>query len=285
MSLAGLVLVLAAAFCHATWNVLVKRINGGAELLWLISLFSVLIYLPLAVWIVVVQRPEFGPWSYLILVGSMILHLGYFLLLQAGYRRGDLSLVYPVARATGPLLSTSFAVMFLGESLTVQMAAGALVIVLGILMLTGGLRAGARQFSVSLAFGLGAGMLIGSYTAWDAYAVSVLIVPPLLLDYSSNVGRVVILAPAAYRARAAVGRHWRDHRGGVLAIAVLSPLAYILVLYALTFTPVAYVAPLRESSVLLGVLAGSVLLNEGQLRQRLGWAAVILAGMAVLVSA
>lgn len=285
MSLAGLVLVLAAAFCHATWNVLVKRINGGAELLWLISLFSVLIYLPLAVWIMVVQRPEFGPWSYLILVGSMILHLGYFLLLQAGYRRGDLSLVYPVARATGPLLSTSFAVMFLGESLTVQMAAGALVIVLGILMLTGGLRAGARQFSVSLAFGLGAGMLIGSYTAWDAYAVSVLIVPPLLLDYSSNVGRVVILAPAAYRARAAVGRHWRDHRGGVLAIAVLSPLAYILVLYALTFTPVAYVAPLRESSVLLGVLAGSVLLNEGQLRQRLGWAAVILAGMAVLVSA
>ncbi|MCZ7675212.1 MAG: DMT family transporter [Roseovarius sp.] len=214
MSLAGLVLVLAAAFCHATRNVLVKRINGGAELLWLISLFSVLIYLPLAVWIVVVQRPEFGPWSYLILVGSMILHLGYFLLLQAGYRRGDLSLVYPVARATGPLLSTSFAVMFLGESLTVQMAAGALVIVLGILMLTGGLRAGARQFSVSLAFGLGAGMLIGSYTAWDAYAVSVLIVPPLLLDYSSNVGRVVILAPAAYRARAAVGRHWRDHRGG-----------------------------------------------------------------------
>ncbi|MBZ0124214.1 MAG: DMT family transporter, partial [Roseovarius sp.] len=249
MSLAGLALVLAAAFCHATWNVFVKRINGGAELIWLFSLLTVLIYLPLAVWIVLVQRPQFGPWSYVFLAGSTALHLGYFLLLQAGYRRGDLSLVYPVARATGPLLSTSFAVMFLGESLTLQMAAGALVIVLGVLMLTGGLRSGARQLGVSLAFGMGVGVLIGSYTVWDAYAVAVLAVPPLLLDYASNLGRLVILAPAAYRARAAMGRHWRDHRGGVLAIAVLSPLAYILVLYALTFTPVAYVAPLRESSV------------------------------------
>ncbi|WP_111734942.1 DMT family transporter [Roseovarius amoyensis] len=285
MSLAGFALVLAAAFCHATWNFFVKRINGGAELIWLFSLFTVLIYLPLAVWVVVVQQPEFGPWSYLFLAGSTALHLGYFLLLQAGYRGGDLSLVYPVARATGPLLSTSFAVMVLGERLSLQMAGGALVIVLGVLMLTGGPRSGVRQLGVSLAFGLGAGTLIGSYTVWDAYAVSVLLVPPLLLDYASNVGRLVILAPAAYRARTAMGSHWRNHKGGVLAIAVLSPLAYILVLYALTFTPVAYVAPLRESSVLLGVLAGSLLLNEGRLRQRLVWAVVILAGMALLVSA
>ena len=87
------------------------------------------------------------------------------------------------------------------------------------------------------------------------------------------------------RKRDLVRRHWQEHRSGVIAIAVFNPLAYILVLYALTFTPVAYVAPLREVSVLLTVLAGSLLLGEGKIAQRLGWAAVILAGMTILVAA
>lgn len=285
MSTLGLALVLAAAVCHATWNVFVKRIGGGAELIWLFSVLSVLIYLPVAVWIILVQKPVFGPWQALFVAGSAVLHLGYFLLLQTGYRKGDLSLVYPTARATGPLLSTAFAVLFLGENVTLQMAAGAAVIVFGVLMLTGGIRPGAQQVSASLLFGIGAGTLIGSYTAWDAYAVSALLVPPLLLDYVSSIGRVVLLAPIASRNHSSVRRHWREHKAGVLIIAVFNPLAYILVLYALTFTPVAYVAPIREVSVLLTVLAGSILLQEGSLKQRLGWATVILGGMALLITA
>ncbi|WP_050930152.1 DMT family transporter [Aestuariivita boseongensis] len=285
MSITGLALVLAAAVCHATWNFYVKRINGGPELIWLFSVVAVLLYLPLAVWIVVTQKPDFSFWPMVFIIGTIVLHLGYFLLLQTGYRHGDLSLVYPVARSTGPLLSTGFAVLFLGEVITLQMAAGALLIIFGVLMLTGGIRFGARQIGASLAFGLGAGLFIGSYTAWDTYAVSVLLVPPLLLDYASNLGRVVVLAPIALKRRSLVVQHWTHHRTGVLIIAVLSPLAYILVLYALTFTPVAFVAPTREVSVLLTVLAGSLLLGEGQLRQRLGWAVVIFAGMSILVTA
>ena len=90
-------------------------------------------------------------------------------------------------------------------------------------------------------------------------------VPPLLLDYASSVGRAVVLAPLARRRIEAIKAHWRDHRTGVIVIAVFNPLAYILVLTALSFTPVAYVAPLREVSVLLTVLAGSLLLGEGRL--------------------
>ena len=181
MSITGFLLVLAAAFCHATWNFFVKRINGGPELIWLFSLLSVVIYLPVAVWILIVEQPEFTTLSGVFVLGSAILHLGYFLLLQTGYRKGDLSLVYPIARATGPLLSTAFAVLFLGEIVTWQMGAGALIIVFGVLMLTGGIKPGTQKVSASLLFGLSAGTLIGSYTAWDAYAVSILIVPPLLL--------------------------------------------------------------------------------------------------------
>ena len=285
MSILGFALVLAAAFCHATWNFYVKRINGGPELIWLFSLLSMVIYLPLAVWVFAAESPNFDTQKIGFVIGSVVLHLAYFLLLQSGYKWGDLSLVYPTARATGPVLSTTFAVLFLGEVVTFQMAMGAIVLIYGVMMLTGGPERGGRKVPTSLLFGLGAGLLIGSYTAWDAYAVSALLIPPLLLDYASSVGRVSMLAPIAYRKRALVRQHWQTQRFGLFVIAIFNPLAYILVLYTLQFTPVAYVAPTRELSVLLTVLAGSLLLKEGHLQRRLFWAVVILIGMVILVSA
>ncbi len=283
MSTLGFALVLAAAVCHATWNYFVKRINAGPELVWLFSTLSVLIYFPLAVWYGI-RWTGFGARELLFITGSTMLHLGYFLLLQTGYRKGDLSLVYPTARATGPLLSTTFAVLFLGETLSAQIALGGAIIIFGVLMLTGGVTRGSGQAALSLGFGVGAGLLIGSYTAWDAYAVSALLIPPLLLDYGSSVGRSVLLSPIAYRRRGQVRAIWTDHRLGVLTVAIFNPLAYILVLVALTFTPVVYVAPIRELSVLLTVLMGSVLLGEGNLRRRLFWTTIILLGVIVLAT-
>jgi len=280
----GFSLILTAAFCHATWNFFIKRINGGPELVWLFSALSVVLYLPLAIYIYLTEQPNFGFWEIAFVIGSAILHLGYFLLLQAGYRKGELSLVYPTARATGPFLSTTFAVLFLGESMTPQIGIGAIIIIAGVVCLTGGFRRGAKNLTTSLLFGVGAGLLIGSYTAWDAHAVSILMVPPLLLDYASSIGRTVLLAPIAAKRMDAIKGYWRDHRTGVMVIAVFNPLAYILVLYALTFTPVIYVAPTREISVLLTVLMGSILLGEGDLKRRLVWACVILSGVALLAT-
>lgn len=285
MSLSGFLLVFAAALCHATWNVFVKKVSGGPVFLWLFSLVASLIYLPFAAYILLVERPSFDLWQLLFIAGSALLHLAYFSLLQAGYRRGDLSVVYPTARATGPLLSSAFALLFLGESLSPQIAAGGLVIVFGVLMLGGGIRPGARQVTTSLFFGIAVGTLIGSYTAWDAYAVSVLLIPPLLMDYATTLGRVILLAPTARSNRAEVRRQWREEKPALFIVAIFSPLAYILVLYAMTFTPVVYVAPTREISVLLAVIAGSIWLGEGHLRRRLGWALVIFLGVVTLATA
>ena len=77
---------------------------------------------------------------------------------------------------------------------------------------------------------------------------------------------------------------WKEQRLIILTVATIMPLAYILVLYAMTFTPVVYVAPLRESSVLLTVLMGSILLHEGDLKRRLGWALVIMVGVSLLAT-
>ena len=283
MSALGFALVLAAAFCHAVWNFFVKRIQAGAELVWLFSFCSVILYLPLAVYFAW-GLEHFSPMQMIFMAGSIALHCCYYLLLQLAYKKGDLSIIYPTARASGPLLSVSMAVLLLGERLSLQAGMGGAVIIFGILMLTGQFGRHWRDARVPLAFGLATGFLIGSYTVWDAYAVSILLIPPLLLDYVTNLGRAILLSPLAWRRRQAVRSLWNAHRSGVLAIAVFSPLAYILVLVALQFTPVVFVAPIRELSVLITVLMGSILLGEGHLKRRLLWAIVILLGVVLLAA-
>ncbi|MHA6323557.1 EamA family transporter [Roseivivax sp. CAU 1753] len=283
MSLLGFSLVLAAAVCHATWNLFVKRINAGAELVWLFSVVAVVIYAPVAVW-ALAGWDHYSHRDLWFIAGSALLHLAYFLLLQKAYSVGDLSIVYPTARATGPVLSGGFAVLVLGEEMGLQMGLGAIIIVSGVFMLTGGLRGRPEAAMPSLVFGLATGALIGSYTVWDAYSVTAMVIPPLLLDYASSLARAVLLTPVAWRRRVRVAHLWRTERPGVLVIAVLSPLAYLLVLIAMTFTPVVYVAPIRELSVLLSVLAGSILLGEGNLSHRLSWAVVILSGVVLLAT-
>ena len=284
MTLLGLGLVLLAAFCHASWNFFVKRINGGPELIWLFSAVSIVLYSPVLFYILFIHEATYGPTEFMFIAGSSLLHFAYLLLLQHGYRHGDLSLIYPTARATGPTLSTAFAVLMLGEHFTLQIAAGGLAIVTGVLFLTGGFGAKARHVAASLVYGLAVGVLIGSYTVVDAYAVSVVMISPITIDYASAIARAVLLAPIAYRRRDKVLAQWQDHRLGVFVIAILVPLAYIFVLYALTFTPVVYVAPAREVSVLIAVLMGSIFLGEGDLERRLIWAAVILLGMVLLAT-
>ncbi|MDX1523987.1 MAG: EamA family transporter, partial [Anaerolineae bacterium] len=239
----ALTLVLTSAFIHASWNFLAKRAGGGAAFVWLFALLSVIIYLPLAIGILLVQRPQLGPTELFFILGSAVLHLGYFLMLQRGYSVGDLSLIYPLARGTGPTLSTLAAITFFGERPTVLAMAGTALVVTGVFILTGGplilSRDKGRQ---SIIFGLLTGFIIAGYTLWDKYSVGVLLIPPLLHDYGANLGRTIMLAPYARRHWDEVVTEWRTHRLEAIGVASLSPLAYILVLTALAFTPVSYVA-------------------------------------------
>ena len=281
----ALALVLAAAFVHASWNLLAKQARGGPIFVWLFAVTSAVIYLPLAVAVVVIERPVLGPVEFGFLTISAALHLGYFLLLQKGYEAGDLSVVYPTARATGPAISTLAAMMIFAERPGGIALIGGALIVVGVLFLT---RTPAKHnragVASSLLYGVSAGLLIGSYTLWDTYAVSVLLIPPLLLDYVTTLGRVVMLAPHAARRRAEVTAIWRQYRRQVIGVAILNPLSYILVLTALVFTPISYVAPAREVSVLIAVFFGTYLLKEGHTRRRLGWSVVIMLGMVLLAT-
>jgi drug/metabolite transporter (DMT)-like permease len=278
MSALALAMVLAAALMHATWNLFAKRASGGAAFVWLFSTLAGAIYAPFVVAVLLVERPPIDPGMIPFLVGSPMLNVIYFLLLQRSYRSGDLSLVYPLARGSAPLITTIVAVMLLGERPTLLAAAGTLLITLGVVILSSApyARRGDRQ---AVTYGLLTGASIAAYTLWDKYAVGAALVPPLFLGWAIYVGQAVLLAPLALRSWKTVQSEWRMHRREALGVGVLSPLSYVLVLGALVFTPVSYVASAREISILIGVVMGSSLLAEGRGSRRLIAAGAMVVGV------
>jgi drug/metabolite transporter (DMT)-like permease len=241
-----------------------------------------LIYAPLAAVVVLVVAPHLGPAQFLFMFGSGILHLGYFVLLQRGYAVGDLSLVYPLARGTGPLLATAAAIVLFGERPSLLVIFGIGLITAGVFVLTSegaSLRSG---LGAGVFYGLMTGVFIAAYTIWDKQAVSALLVPPLLQSWATVIVTTLLLTPIAMGNRKKIMALWRDYKPEVIGVAILSPLSYILVLTALVFTPVSYVAPAREISILIGAAMGSRLLSEGDSRRRLIAAAAMVIGVVAL---
>ena len=271
MSLYALALVLTAAFLHAGWNYLLKKCGGGIGVLTLSAIVATAVLTPFSLFLIFTNHFEFTPMMIGVIFGSGVLHMIYFLLLDRAYRcGGDLSVVYPLARATGPLLTIAAATLIFGERMSVLALAGALLIGVSALLLTGNpATLLGRNAGAGAGFALLCGCMIAAYTVWDKQAVAVLLIPPVVFDWGANLARTAMLTPLAMkREPGAIGRAWRDHRKTVIAIGVLSPLSYILVLTAMVFTPVSYVAPAREVSILFAALLGAHVLKEGNATRR-----------------
>ena len=316
MSPTAIALILVAAVAHASWNLLSKQasVTGAVSFIWLMSAAGTALYAPVIVIAVLVAHPHLTALSWAFMAGTGVLQAAYFLFLQSGYRLGDLSLVYPIGRGTGALLAALAGIVILGERPGAVAIAGIGCIVAGIIVIgiparnggggpaaatagtapaTGAAPAASAAEATGIArrapsalrataFALLTGMFIASYTLWDKYAVSTLRTPPLLQGYAAFPVMFGVFALQARSAGDRTARVWRAYRPQILGAAVLAPLAYILVLIALSFTAVAAVAPAREVSVLFGVLLGRRLLGEGSLPRRLAAAAAIVAGIVAI---
>jgi len=283
MTALALALVLVAAAIHAGWNYLLKRSGGGTAFVWLFASLSALIYAPLAALIIWWQKPVFGWMHFVLMFASAALHTAYYLLLDRGYRHGDLSIVYPVARGSGPLITMLCAVLFLQEQPSAVAVAGALLIGGGAIALMGDPRSLKQSGNLhAVAFALLTGCMIASYTLVDKVAVWAYMIPPLVQDWAANIGRVVLMTPLAFRHREEIRPTWLRARKEVVAVALLCPLSYILVLTAMVFTPVSYVAPAREVSILVAALMGTQLLAEGDTGRRLAAAGAMVGGILCL---
>jgi drug/metabolite transporter (DMT)-like permease len=284
----ALALILIAAVAHASWNLFSKQAaaTGAAYFLWLLAAAASCAYAPVVAVGIIATHPDLTSMNWIFLAGTGVLEAGYFLFLQFGYRQGDLSLVYPIGRGTGALLAALAGIFILGERPGPVALAGISFIVAGIVAI--GIPPSAPERNPALtrptagaAAGLAlcTGAFIAGYTIWDKYAVATLHTPALLQGYAAFPFMLAAFAPVVLRDVSRLGQVWRDYRRQVLAAAVLAPLAYVLVLVALSVAPVSAIAPAREVSILFGVLLGRQLLGEGGIGRKLTAAVAMVAGI------
>ena len=290
MPLTAFALVLVAALLHAGWNIVAKKTGGGRHFVMMGALMIVLLWAPLGLVMAWQQVPRWGLAEWGLLLASGLAHLVYFNVLLAGYRAADLTVVYPVARGTGPLVSSMAALVVLGESLSTRGLLGVLGITAGVLLIAGGPRqwtqahdpAQRARLLAGLRWGGLTGLLIATYTVLDGYAVKVLLISPILVDYIGNLLRIPFMLPAVPADRVGFVRDLRTQWKAALLLAAISPLGYVLVLYAVQMAPLSHVAPAREVSMLFAALLGGRLLGETDRGLRQVGAACMAGGVALL---
>ena len=280
----ALALVLTAAVLHAVWNLAAKGVTEDRLLfIWLYAALSVVVWVPVGVvWVVVTgDRPQ---WVWLGAAAlSAAMHIGYQLALQRGYAEGELNVVYPVARGTGPLLTFVIAATVLDERPGVVAGIGVLLVVVGVLLISWSPGAAHGNPWPGVLWGLLTGVGIAAYTLWDSHAVTDLDVSPVPYFVLGLVCQVPVLTLMARRRIPDVRRAWPALARPAWVVALLSPVAYILVLRAMQEAPVALVAAARESSIVVGALFGWLVLKEARPLHRLVGSVVVAVGIAAIV--
>ncbi len=283
-------MVVLAGFIHACWNIAAKKAGGDVRFVAFTSVVLMLFWAPVGLWVGWRQVPLWGGLEWALVLASALLHVGYFIVLLRGYRQADLTVVYPLARGSGPLLSSMMAIFFLGEQISSLGLIGILGVVGGVFLIAGGpgLWRAAQdpqqqaRVRTGIFYGCVTGLFIACYTVVDGYAIKVALMSPILVDYFGNLLRLVILTPSLLRDRPAVWSLWLEQRRYALVVGIFSPVSYVLVLYALQVAPLSHVAPAREVSMLFAALLGGHLLGEKDRGPRIAGAVLIAAGVMAL---
>jgi drug/metabolite transporter (DMT)-like permease len=290
MPLSALALVVLAGLIHACWNIAAKKAGGDVRFVAFTSVVLMVFWAPVGLWVGWQQVPTWGWLEWSLVLTSALLHIVYFIVLLRGYRQADLTVVYPLARGSGPLLSSMVAIFFLGEQISALGLLGILGVVGGVFLIAGGpgLWKAAQdpqqqaRVRTGIFYGGITGLFIASYTVVDGYAVKVALMSPILVDYFGNLVRLVFLTPTLLRDRSTVWALWLQQRRYALIVGIFSPVSYVLVLYALQVAPLSHVAPAREVSMLFAALLGGHLLGEKDRGLRIAGAALIAAGVMAL---
>jgi drug/metabolite transporter (DMT)-like permease len=290
MSLTALALLITAGFIHAGWNIVAKRAGGDARFALFTSIFLAFVWTPLGVSLAWNVVPGWGWDEWAVIFISGVLHVLYYVVLLRGYRKADLTVVYPLARGSGPLLSSMAALILLGEHISTLGVAGIAGVVLGVFLIAGGPKlflaakdpAQRRRVHVGIFYGLLTGAFIACYTVVDGYAVKFMLMSPILIDYMGNFIRIAVLAPVYFRDHATAAVLWKKQWKYALIVGAISPISYVLVLYAVKLAPLSHVAPAREVSMLFAAIIGGHLLKEGDRIQRLIGAIFIAVGVIAL---
>lgn len=273
MPLTAVAIALSAAIVHAFWNLVVARARDTQAVTAVAIAVGVIAATPFAIlrWRV---EPEAWPF----VAASSVLELVYFWLLTTAYRRAEMSLVYPIARGTAPVIVLVVSVAALGVSTSIGQAAGVALVGLGVVLVRG-LRGAARWSDVAMA--LAVAVSIAGYTLVDKegvrYADPITYVTLILIAPAIASLAFIYSRGGTARIRAAVSP-------ATVASGIATVAAYALVLFALTMAPAASVAAVREVSVVIAVALGAMLLKERVGPARVAGAVVVVLGIALIVA-
>ncbi len=286
MTTAAFLLVLGSALMHATWNLLLKLSPDKTTFVWAFSAVQFVVFLiPAIVAAILTGVPWQGVMFGLV---SAVIHGCYGWGLSRSYELGDLSSAYPAARGMGVALIPIIGVAILDETVSNMAAAGIGFVIAGIFIVQTDLHT-ARDLLEPLRqllrpsnrIALLTGALIATYSTWDKVALDHL--NPFVLMQFTSLGYLLILAPMALANRGKRLRgEWSQNRVAIISAGLLSPAAYILVLFALTTSQVSYIGPSREVGIVLGAVLGVFFLREGFGISRIGGSLLVLIGVLTL---
>jgi drug/metabolite transporter (DMT)-like permease len=286
MSGTALVIVLASAFLHAGWNFLLKKSDRKIVFIWWFMLIALIIYSPVFLYYypkITVTAP-----GWLCIVATGLIHSVYFWCMGGAYQRGDLSLVYPLARGSGPLFVPIFAILLLHEEIAPVGGLGILLIIGGIYCVQlrsfnraafldpfRALRGGASFWALLT------GLAIASSSLVDKVGVG-LVFPPVYIYLMFMISWFIITPWILTRERSQLKVEWRHSMGSIVLVGFLCFFNYLMVLFAMRMSKVSYVAAVREVSIILSAYCGIVLLGEQHGPQKLIGAFLIAVGVVAI---
>ena len=288
LNLLAVSLLLASAILHATWNLCLKRRRDKLAFTWFLMLSSAAFCTPILVAIYCLGQLHVPSTGLFYLLLSSALVAIYFVVLSRAYEAGDLSLIYPLSRGLAPVFTLAWSVLLLGERPSVLGLAGIALVVVGayVLHLRSLSRAGLLEPFRALRsrpsrLAILTAILISLFCVVDKAGVS--LVEPLTYVSLAFYARSALLGSYVLKARwGHVREAWREGRRALAVAGLATPLNYILALVALRLTYASYMVAIRQSSVVFGVLMGSILLGEAHGRPRLVGSLLILAGVSLV---
>ena len=276
-------IVLASAFLHAGWNFLLKKSGNKIVFTWCFLTAALVMYLPVCLYFW--PRQPISTLGWVCIAGTGIFHFLYFWFMGGAYERGDLSLVYPLFRGSGPLLVPILAVLLLNEELAALGLAGIGLIVLGIYVLHltsfrlqsflepfASLKQGASRWA------LYTGGAIAGYSIIDKVGVGQ-VFPPVYLYLAVVISWGFLSVDVLSRRREGILLEWRHNRLNIVVVGFFAIFTYMMILFALQLAKVSYVSAVREISIVLSALLGVSQLGEKNAAQKLPGAAMIALGV------
>jgi uncharacterized membrane protein len=283
VSTLALGIVLAAALLHAGWNLLAKKSRRKIVYVWWFLLVALIIYSPMAVYFWPAEA--FSAWGWICVLATGILHALYFWCMSGAYERGDLSLVYPLARGFGPFLVPVLAVAFFDERLSAMGIAGIIQVIAGIYVIhlnSFSIRSAWKFFAAATGgatlWALGTGGTIAAYSLVDKMGVG-FIYPPVYIYLMFVITFALLSTVVIATERRALAIEWRTNKVSIVSAGVLVLLTYMMILFAFRLSKVSYVVAAREFSIVFSSVFGIFWLKEAHATQRVVGAALIASGV------